>query len=684
MALQENYTQTDKSIIQTRRFYDVTLKHALQFIAHLLLPLMLGIFTVAMTINQQNMAREQRAEDQKIAELQRDLERKLNDERYQNDIRDAYIKEMGELLKENNGSLMSNPVTAAIARGKTLNIFRELDSQRKARIIQFLVETKQLSEAQKQRPLDLSTAELHNIDFRHSAVNKKVLSNIALSGVFLRNATFMRMELGHATFSESQLDDVNFSLARLTSVKFSSAQLRQVDFSFARLNYANFLSAQLDSVNFTSAVLTSTDFRYAQISRTSFEQTSCTAARFDHANLSNATFRYADAKGASFIRIDLINVDFSHANLYKADFTGSNITDSQLRRALSVQDAKLPNGTLARDPNLINNGQANCNVSVVGSWKVEIGNVTAVMVDENITNCQFTLQSVATGATMSQLIDLSSNFHKNSWPHSQAVLNARMSIGVSIHLRGINSSGQILVQQNFRTKDPASAPHRHTAVHLFEWKWKDIADECIRFLGPSGYAAIQVSPASEHAVFSNHPWWQRYQPVSYKLESRSGNETEFKDMVTICNSASVRRNNGDQGPPSDDFGNTNSVSISNLTCTDRWICEHRWRQIYNMVGFRNTAKFEQVRKWWDNGNNQIAFGLGDKAFIAINNDNYNLSRILETALPTGRYCDVISGQLEKGRCTGKIIMVQSDGKVEVNIADTDEDPMIAIHINAKV
>ncbi|CAF4698016.1 unnamed protein product, partial [Rotaria sp. Silwood2] len=195
--------------------------------------------------------------------------------------------------------------------------------------------------------------------------------------------------------------------------------------------------------------LASTDFRYAQISRTSFEQTSCTAARFDHANLSNATFRYADAKGASFIRIDLINVDFSHANLYKADFTGSNITDSQLRRALSVQDAKLPNGTLAREPNLINNGQANCNVPVVGSWKVEIGNVTAVMVDENITNCQFTLQSVATGATMSQLIDLSSNFHKNSWPHSQAVLNARMSIGVSIHLRGINSSGQILVQQNF-------------------------------------------------------------------------------------------------------------------------------------------------------------------------------------------------------------------------------------------
>ena len=42
------------------------------------------------------------------------------------------------------------------------------------------------------------------------------------------------------------------------------------------------------------------------------------------------------------------------------------------------------------------------------------------------------------------------------------------------------------------TKDPNAAPNRHTAVHLFEWKWKDIAAECERFLGPNGYAGVQV------------------------------------------------------------------------------------------------------------------------------------------------------------------------------------------------
>ena len=76
-------------------------------------------------------------------------------------------------------------------------------------------------------------------------------------------------------------------------------------------------------------------------------------------------------------------------------------------------------------------------------------------------------------------------------------------------------------------------------VHLFEWKWNDIASECETVLGPAGFAAVQVSPPQEHAVVANRPWWQRYQPVSYALESRSGTRTEFAGMVTRCAAAGV-------------------------------------------------------------------------------------------------------------------------------------------------
>lgn len=62
---------------------------------------------------------------------------------------------------------------------------------------------------------------------------------------------------------------------------------------------------------------------------------------------------------------------------------------------------------------------------------------------------------------------------------------------------------------------------RTAVVHLFEWRWDDVAAECETFLGPMGFAAVQVSPPNEHRLVSNAPWWQRYQPISYELESRS-------------------------------------------------------------------------------------------------------------------------------------------------------------------
>ena len=46
----------------------------------------------------------------------------------------------------------------------------------------------------------------------------------------------------------------------------------------------------------------------------------------------------------------------------------------------------------------------------------------------------------------------------------------------------------------------------------------------------------------------------------------------------------------DQGPPQDGSGNIVSPSInSDGTCGNGWVCEHRWRQIFNMIGFRNAV-----------------------------------------------------------------------------------------------
>lgn len=50
--------------------------------------------------------------------------------------------------------------------------------------------------------------------------------------------------------------------------------------------------------------------------------------------------------------------------------------------------------------------------------------------------------------------------------------------------------GLSLAQHNPHTK------HGRTAiVHLFEWRWADIAAECERFLAPNGYGGVQVRMA---------------------------------------------------------------------------------------------------------------------------------------------------------------------------------------------
>lgn len=75
------------------------------------------------------------------------------------------------------------------------------------------------------------------------------------------------------------------------------------------------------------------------------------------------------------------------------------------------------------------------------------------------------------------------------------------------------------------------------AVFLFEWHWSDIAQECEQFLGPKGYKAVVISPPNEH--IPGETWWTRYQPVSYKLTSRSGDEAAFSAMVQRCAAVGV-------------------------------------------------------------------------------------------------------------------------------------------------
>ena len=100
--------------------------------------------------------------------------------------------------------------------------------------------------------------------------------------------------------------------------------------------------------------------------------------------------------------------------------------------------------------------------------------------------------------------------------------------------------------------------------------------------------------------------------------------------------------------------------------------------------FRNVVGFEPVRNWWDNGFQAIAFSRGNRGFIFINNESFVVSQTLQTGLPGGRYCDVISGNKVGSSCTGATITVNSDGTASISIDGNSQDPVVAIHVDSRL
>lgn len=476
--------------------------------------------------------------------------------------------------------------------------------------------------------------------------------------------------------------------------------------------------------------------------------------------------------------------------------------------------------------------------------------------------------------------------------------------------------------------EPFFFPNRSGIVHLFEWKFDDIAEECEKVLGPSRYGGVQVSPINEYLVSPSRAWWERYQPISFEIKSRSGNEKQFSDMVQRClkagvrvyvdvvvnhmaapgsssplygtagstcdplardfpavpfnrshfhadcqiddynNAANVRDcelvslpdldqsnsfvrekivgylnhlidlgvagfrmdackhmapadlkaiydnlkpvnplyfypplarpfiyqevidlgteavsakeytdlgvvtefqwclvvgdifngkfsaaalemltkngsagvllpssqalifvdnhdnqrghgaggasilnyknkpryiqavaftlstdygiarvmssynfSNTDQGPPQDSLQTITSPGFAeDGSCTNGWVCEHRWPEIRRMVLFKNYVNgtpLDHVRST----NETFAFCRGEKGFIVFNNSDDTITQVYHTCLPQGQYCDIISGELSQGECTGTVINVEANGDAEITLA---KNSVVALYIPSKV
>lgn len=95
-----------------------------------------------------------------------------------------------------------------------------------------------------------------------------------------------------------------------------------------------------------------------------------------------------------------------------------------------------------------------------------------------------------------------------------------------------------------------------------------------------------------------------------------------------------------QGPSANSDGII-SPEIVNGECVNGQICAQRAADLSHGP-ISQPGKRKKIENWWNNGNNQIAFSCGAKGFVAINAEG-DLREQLQTGLPAGIYCDVITG-----------------------------------------
>jgi alpha-amylase len=188
-------------------------------------------------------------------------------------------------------------------------------------------------------------------------------------------------------------------------------------------------------------------------------------------------------------------------------------------------------------------------------------------------------------------------------------------------------------------------------------------------------------PAAKAVVFTDNHDTQRGNGVLTHQDGQLyvlGNVFElaypFGTPVVMSSYAFTNR---DAGPPSDGGDTTRDVTCG----SGGWVCEHAWRPIANMVGFRNATAGTALRDWWSNGNDQVAFGRGSRGYVVVNRGGATLSRTFRTALPPGTYCDVVHGDVRNGACTGPAVTVDAAGWLTATVGAMDA---LAVHAGSRV
>jgi uncharacterized protein YjbI with pentapeptide repeats len=267
---------------------------------------------------------------------QRERELEIAERHTQDEALQAYLDQMSDMLIPNTDQpslykARPGDSLSSVARARTLTVLSRLDGDRKARVVQFLYESRLIA---KERPvLDLRGANLSGVDLRRTKLSEALLSNVDLSAAHLSGADLSGADLRRVLLSEAKAEGVFLKDADLIGADLRGADLRE-----ANLYQANLGWAKLGGADLREAVLYQADLGGAELNEAFLGGAKLGGADLRSANLSGAKLRKAGRR---------IETTFMRAKGWTA--TDDELDDHLVGVVKSLKGATMPNGQKYED-----------------------------------------------------------------------------------------------------------------------------------------------------------------------------------------------------------------------------------------------------------------------------------------------------------------------------------------------
>ncbi|CAF0846014.1 unnamed protein product [Adineta steineri] len=308
----------------------------LQLLATLSVPLAIGLYTIVHKTNESDLARQNRRKDLDIAGGNRAKDESIANEVRKENILVEYQNSLAKILLDHGMTLNGSVSARFVVRVKTLTAVKQLDTVRKAFLIQSLYEANLITTAvSTESIISLEGADLNRLHLGSTEDDTERPSHacLSLAGAILTNASFRLDNLNGANFTNAKLRFADFTDSRTDYGQYCYHQIPPLSVSFhsAILNEANFMTALYDNAIFT----------YAKMSKANLQKFTCRYCNVVGANLSEADLTGVTFNGpanigwAKFNNSKLINASFTDGvNFQQSDFTRANANGISIRKCM--------------------------------------------------------------------------------------------------------------------------------------------------------------------------------------------------------------------------------------------------------------------------------------------------------------------------------------------------------------